>query len=67
MCLGSPHLTNVRYADDEIVYAKSPYELEIMTEKLLDELRKIGLRFNATKIHILRSKPSEDDLALKFQ
>ena len=63
---GLPRLTNIRYADDMILYAKSLIELESMTEKLLEELRKIGLRLNAKKTQILRCNPSEDDWSLNF-
>ena len=63
---GLPRLTNIRYADDIMLYAKSLNELEDMTGKLIDELRKIGLTLNAKKTKILRCNPSEDDSTLNF-
>ena len=63
---GLPRLTNIRYADDMILYAKSLSELESMTEKLVVELRKIGLYLNTKKTKILRCNPSEDDWSLNF-
>eukprot|EP00973_Karenia_brevis_P003774 520789-Karenia_brevis.AAC.1 len=36
-------LTNIRYADDCLIYAKSPEELRVMMELLLNELNSIGL------------------------
>ena len=46
--------TNIRYSDDIILYAKSLNELEEMTQKFGDELRKIGLHLNAKKTKIIR-------------
>ena len=63
---GLPRLTNIRYADDIMLYAKSLNELEDMTGKLMDELRNIGLTLNAKKTKILRCNPSEDDSTLNF-
>ena len=40
-------LTNARYADDVLLYAKSLDELRKMTELLIIELRSIGLNSNA--------------------
>ena len=45
-------VTNVRYADDLIIYSNSVTELEEMLEMLVDELRKIGLAINAKKCKI---------------
>ena len=58
---GLPRLTNIRYADDMILYAKSLSELESMTEKLVEEFLKIGICLNAKKATIFRYNPSEDD------
>ena len=46
-------LSNTRYADDILVYAKSLAELQSMVESLLSELKAIGLDPNATKTKIL--------------
>ena len=59
-------MTNIRYVDDIMLYAKSLNELEVMTEKLVNELRKIGLPLNAKNDKILRCDPSENDLNLNF-
>ena len=40
---GLQRLTNIRYADDILLYAKSLDELLSMTEKLPAEMNKIGL------------------------
>ena len=45
---------------------KSLDELETMTWKLIDELRKIGLYLNATNTKILRCNLSEHDSTLNF-
>ena len=42
-------LTNSRYADDVLIYARSLPELEQMTTILLEELEKIGLELKVTK------------------
>ena len=48
-------LTNTKYADDVLLYAKSLEELQRMTELLIGELRKVGLHLNADKTKILHS------------
>ena len=45
----SSRLTNTRYADDILLYAKSLEELTKITDLLLGELQKIGLRLNSDK------------------
>ena len=40
-------LTNTRYADDILLYARSLGELERMTELLVEELNKVALQLNA--------------------
>ena len=40
---GVPRLTNIRYADDVLLYAKSLQELQSMMERFLDALKAIGL------------------------
>ena len=47
-------LTNSRYADDILVYAKSLNEAIFMMETLVEELAKVGLSLNADKTKILR-------------
>ena len=46
-------LTNTRYADDILVYAKSLEELMMMMEMLGEELAAIGLSMHETKTKIL--------------
>ena len=52
---GMTRLTNTRYADDVLLYAKSLGELQSMTELLIIELQKFGLNLNADKTKILRT------------
>ena len=63
---GLERLTNTRYADDILLYAKSLDELQHMTELLLPELALVGLRLNASKTRILHTdfpdSGSETDL-----
>ena len=49
IALGVPRLTNIRYADDILLFAKSIEEVVSMTEKLIKELQRIGLALNAKK------------------
>ena len=46
-------LTNIRYADDVMLYAKSLEELHDMLTMLMEELAKIGLHLNGSKTKIL--------------
>lgn len=54
----SPRFTNIRYADDVLVAAKSLEELSEMMETLVDELQRIGLQMNASKSKILTNDES---------
>ena len=54
-------LTNTRYADDVMLYAKSAEEITEMTELLVEELSKVGLQLNGTKTKILTTSPVEFD------
>ena len=53
-------LTDTRYADDVLLYAKSLEELQKMTELLIVELKKVGLELNAEKTKILHSSVEDD-------
>ena len=53
-------LTNTRYADDILLYAKSLTELEHMSELLISELREVGLHLNAKKSKILHTQFDKD-------
>ena len=48
-------LTNTRYADDCLLYAKSLPELQAMLETLHDELSAVGLEIHETKTKVLTS------------
>ena len=50
---GHERLTNIRYADDIIIYAKSQNELMHMLVILAEELARIGLNMNIDKTKIL--------------
>ena len=52
-------LTNVRYADDLIIHAKSEAELVLMLETLIQELSLVGLNLNSTKTKILSTENSQ--------
>ena len=48
-----PRLTNIRYADDILLMAKTREELVSMLELLIDELAKVGLNLNTSKTKLL--------------
>ena len=52
------NLTNIRYADDLILYATSLEHLVFMLETLFEELAKVGLNVNGLKSKIMTSTPS---------
>ena len=54
-------LTNMRYADDILLYAKSLQELCTMAESLIRELQKVGLYCNADKSRIVHSSAEDTD------
>ena len=62
----SERLTNTRYADDVLIYAKSLKELEHMTELLVVELRKVGLTLNTKKTKILHSSDADEGAGTDF-
>ena len=51
-------MTNIRYADDLILYATSLENLVFMLETLFEELAKVGLNVNGLKSKIMTSTPS---------
>ena len=57
----NPRLTNTRYADDILLYAKSLAELVQMAEMLVEELADVGLHLNVKKTKILASEFQLDD------
>ena len=53
---GLEKLTNVRYADDIVLYARSASEASTILLILKDELRRCGLALNATKTKVVTSE-----------
>ena len=51
-CGGDELLTNVRYADDLMLYARSCSDLATMVECLVEELAAVGLNLNTSKTKI---------------
>ena len=54
-------MTNTRYVDDILLYAKSLYGLCRMFELLINGLKKVGLHVNADKSKILHSSSEDKD------
>ena len=48
-----PRITNARYADDIMIFAKTQEELSSMVEMLIEELASIGLHVNGKKTTIM--------------
>ena len=63
---GLPRLTNARYAEDVLLYAKSLDELISMTEGLMDALQQIGLNLNTKKTKVQRYNPFEEESTINF-
>ena len=59
-------VTNIRYADDILLFANSLTELVAMADMLLRELNQIGLKLNTEKTKILHCDLIEDDAELAF-
>ena len=53
-------LTNLRYADDLMIFATSREELVFMVETLAEELSLIGLQLNGTKTKVLTTSTSQE-------
>ena len=53
-------LTNLRYADDLMIFATSREELVLMVETLAQELSLIGLQLNGTKTIVLATSPLQE-------
>ena len=58
--MNEERLSNSRYVDDILVYAKSLHEAIAMIELLMEEFQRVGLSLNALKAKILNS-PFNDD------
>ena len=59
---GAERLTNVRYADDLVIYAKTQAELCEMLEILNEELDAIGLSLNASKTKVFTTTALHEPL-----
>lgn len=57
----SERLTNTRYADDIMLYAKTADELENMLDLLIDELGQIDLHLNTNKTKIFTTEEEHPD------
>ena len=53
---GTERLTNIRYADDILLFAKSLEELVFMMESLVHELAHIGLQLSSSKTKIFTTQ-----------
>ena len=51
------NISNLRYADDTTLMAKSKEELKSLLMKLKDESVKVGLKLNIQKTKIMASSP----------
>ena len=51
------NISNLRYADDTTLMAKSEEELKSLLMKLKEESEKVGLRVNIQKTKIMASSP----------
>ena len=51
------NITNLRYADDTTIMAKSEKELKRLLMKVKEESEKVGLRLNIQKTKIMPSSP----------
>ena len=63
---GCQRLTNIRCADNVMLFANSLDELVDVAELLIQELNTIGLKLNADKSKILRSDLAGDDEDTEF-
>ena len=63
---GLERLTNTRYADDILLYAKSLRELDIMTTYLIEELSHVGPQLNANKTRILHTEVQDEGFDLGY-
>ena len=58
-------LTNTRYADDLMLFARSCEELTNMAEHLREELARVGLQLNAAKTKILTTESDNSQLLIE--
>ena len=63
-CADDELLTNVRYADDLMLYARSDTDLASMVESLVEELAALGLHLNTSKTKILTTQNLKEPMFL---
>ena len=63
-CADDELLTNVHYADDLMLYARSGTDLSSMVESSVEELAAVGLHLNTSKTKILTTQNSKEPMFL---
>ena len=63
---GLPRLTHPRYAGDILLFAKLLDELVYMIDRLLREMKHIGLSLNCSKPRNLKCNPNGDNSSINF-
>ena len=58
LCVGEAHLTNLRFADDIVLIAKSTGEPQQMMNDLTRESSRVGLNVNKAKTKIMSKTPA---------
>ena len=59
-------LNHLRFADDIIVIAKDPQELEKMLKELNEESLKVGLKMNLSKTKIMKNDHINQEISIKI-
>ncbi|XP_039287839.1 uncharacterized protein LOC120352189 [Nilaparvata lugens] len=59
LCINGYQLTNLRFADDVMLVAKSAEEIKEMFDELIEASKKIGLCLNAGKTRVLTNSDTE--------
>lgn len=55
--INGSYLTNLRFADDVVLFSKTPGELQTMLEQLHEQSKKAGLTLNKTKTKLMSNGP----------
>ena len=63
MSIEGEYLSHLCFADDILIYANSPHELQLMLEDLAEECENQGLKMNKSKIKVMveYDKPTYDN------